>query len=69
MKNPRLAFAGLLLIAVAGGLFGYFYTHPEGARDPAELMRVVGQIAGAVAGLGLALVLMAFFVKRPQRRT
>ena len=67
MKNPRLALAGLLLIVFAAGLFGYFYTHPEGARDPAELMRVVGQVAGAVAGLGLALIVMSFFV-RPQRR-
>lgn len=68
MKNPRLALAGLLLIAAGGGLFGYFYTHPEGARDPAEMLRVVGQVAGAVAGIGVALIAMSFFVRRPSRR-
>lgn len=68
MKNPRLALAGLLLIAVGAGLFAYFYYNPEGARDPAEMLRVVGQVAGAVAGLGVALIAMSFFVKRPRRR-
>lgn len=68
MKNPRLALAGLLLIGAAAILFTYFQYNQEGARDPAELMRVVGQIAGAVAGIGLALILMSFFIGRPQRR-
>ncbi|MFT3811679.1 MAG: hypothetical protein QM698_17330 [Micropepsaceae bacterium] len=68
MKNPRLALAGLLLVGVAAILFAYFHYNQEGARDPAELMRVVGQIAGAVAGIGLAFILMSFFIGRPQRR-
>lgn len=68
MKNPRLALAGLLLIGFAAILFGYFFYNREGASDPVELMRVVGQIAGAMAGVGLALILMGFFVRGSQRR-
>lgn len=68
MKNPRIAFAGLFLIAAGAVLFVYFMYNQEGARDPAELMRVVGQVAGAVAGLGVALIAMAFFIKPRQSR-
>lgn len=68
MKNPRLALGGLFLIAVAAILFTYFSYNQDGASDPAELMRVVGQIAGAVAGIGLALILMSFFIRKPPRR-
>jgi len=68
MKNPRLALAGLLAVAAGAALFFYFRENHEGATDPAELMRVVGQVSGIVAGIGLALIVMAFFVGGPKRR-
>jgi hypothetical protein len=68
MKNPRLALAGLIAIAAGAALFFYFRNNQDGATDPVELMRVVGQVAGIVAGLGLALVAMSFFVGGRKRK-
>lgn len=68
MKNPRLALAGLIAIAAGVILFVYFQNNQEGASDPAKLMSVVGQVAGAVAGIGLALIVMSFFITRRRRR-
>lgn len=68
MKNPRLALAGLLAVAVGVILFVYFQNNQEGASDPVQLMRVVGQVAGAIAGIGLALIVMSFFITPRRRR-
>ncbi|MCC6917671.1 MAG: hypothetical protein IT548_00620 [Alphaproteobacteria bacterium] len=68
MKNPRLALSGLIPIVAGVALFLYFQSHQEGASDPAELMRTVGQVAGALAGLGLGLIVMAFFIRPAGRR-
>jgi drug/metabolite transporter (DMT)-like permease len=68
MKNPRLALAGLLAIAAGVILFVYFQNNQEGASDPVQLMRVVGQVAGAIAGIGLALIVMSFFITPRRRR-
>ena len=61
MKNRRLALAGLIPIVAGVALFLYFQTHQEGASDPVELMRTVGQVAGGMVGLGLGLIVMSFF--------
>lgn len=68
MKHKRLAYAGLLLIGVGVILFVYFQNNAEGASDPVELMRRVGQIAGGLAGLGAGLIVLAFFIGPPRRR-
>lgn len=68
MKNPRLALAGLLAIAAGVILFVYFQNNQEGASDPVQLMRVVGQVAGAIAGIGLAFIVMSFFITPRRRR-
>jgi hypothetical protein len=68
MKNPRLALAGLLAVAIGAGLFFYFRENQAGATDPAELMRVVGQVSGIIAGIGLALIVMSFFAGGRRRR-
>ncbi len=68
MKNPRLALAGLIAIAAGVALFVYFQNNQEGASDPVQLMRTVGQVAGAVAGIGLAFIVMSFFIAPRNRR-
>lgn len=68
MKNKRLFFAGLLAIAFGLAVFfGVRQIAPQ-SNDPAEVMRIAGQAAGVLAGIGLALVIMAFFVRPAKRR-
>jgi uncharacterized membrane protein YedE/YeeE len=54
----KLARAGYFLIAVAIVLFGaLFYLAPQ-STDPAEVLRLAGQLSGALAGVGIVLVVI-----------
>jgi hypothetical protein len=60
--STRLFFIGLMLIAVGGGLFYWGMTadlQPAQGVDPSEPMRVIGQVSGAVVGVGVVIVIIA----------
>lgn len=68
MKNKRLFFAGIIAVVFALIIFfGVRQIAPQ-STDPVEVMRIAGQAAGAVCGLGLAMMLMAFFVAPRAKR-
>lgn len=68
MKNKRFFYAGLLAIVFAIAVFLGIRQIAPGSTDPVEVMRIAGQAAGALAGIGLALMIMAFFVSPPRRK-
>ena len=68
MKNKRFFFAGLLAIAFGLAVFfGVRQIAPQ-SNDPAAVMRIAGQAAGVLAGIGLAFIVLSFFVKPARRR-
>ena len=68
MKNRRLFFSGVLAVVFALAIFfGVRQIAPQ-SNDPVQVMRIAGQAAGAVGGLGLALMLMASFIAPKARR-
>lgn len=58
--------AGAIPGAVAAGLF-YWGTHngltPAEGLTQADVMKTIGQVAGGVAGLGVALWIFAIFLR------
>ena len=68
MKNRRLFVTGLIAVVFALIIFfGVRQIAPQ-SNDPVEVMRIAGQAAGAVCGLGLAMILVAFFIPPRARR-
>jgi hypothetical protein len=62
--NLKLARAGYFLIAVAVIFFGLMMFLAPKSTDPVEVMRLVGQVSGAVGGAGIALVITDFLRRR-----
>jgi hypothetical protein len=56
-KNLRVTLTGALMILLAAGFFTYMTTLAPRSNDPVEMLRTVGQVSGAVAGLGLVMIL------------
>ena len=68
MKNKRMGLAGLLAIGLGAAIFFGIRSIAGDSNDPAEVIRIGGQAGGAVAGLGVALIAMSFFIApRPKR--
>lgn len=69
LKNKRLFYAGLLAIFFGVVIFlGIRQIAPQ-SNDPVQVMSIAGQVAGALAGIGLALMIMAFFIAPKPRIT
>lgn len=68
MKNPRFFIAGIFALVVAVGIYVGIGQISDQSTDPAEVMRLAGQAAGVVGGIGVALMLGAFFIKPFARR-
>ncbi len=59
--STRLFLIGLILLATAGGLFYWGMTtdlQPAQGLDPGEPMRVIGQVSGAIGGVGVVAILI-----------
>jgi hypothetical protein len=56
-RNWRVLLTGLALFLVAAGFFVGMQILAPTSNDPVALMRIVGQVSGAVAGLGLVMML------------
>ena len=68
MKNRRLFFGGLVAVVLAAAIFFGIQNIATQSNDPVQVMRIAGQAAGAVAGIGIALMLAAFFIAPKGRR-
>jgi hypothetical protein len=63
-RNWRLVVAGLVMVAAGAGFFLFMGTMAPRSTDPAELMRTVGQVSGAVGGIGLSLIVFGLIGRR-----
>lgn len=59
MRKPnwRLAVVGIAMIALAAAFFLGMASIAGHSNDPAELMRTVGTVSGAVGGIGVVMIL------------
>jgi hypothetical protein len=63
-RNWRLIIVGVALIGAAAGFFFYMGTLAPKSNDPAVMMQTVGQVAGVVCGIALAMLLFGLIGKR-----
>jgi hypothetical protein len=63
-RNWRLAIVGLVMIVGAAAFFLFMGTMATQSTDPVELMRTVGQVSGAVGGIGLFVIVMGLIGRR-----
>ena len=63
-KNWRMVIAGLVLIVLAVGFFFFMLSVASKSNDPVALMRIVGQVAGAVGGISLVLIIVGLIGKK-----
>jgi ubiquinone biosynthesis protein UbiJ len=68
MISPKTRFIAVGSVMVAGAIaFALFMMAiASKSSDPAELMRIVGQVAGTVAGVGVAVIVTALVKFRSQ---
>ena len=62
--NRRPLIVGAVLILLAIGFFLGMTGMAPRSNDPAAMMHTVGQVAGVVAGLGVALIVFGVFGKK-----
>lgn len=55
-SNRRVVFAGLGLLVLAVAFFFVMLSMAPRSTDPVELMRTVGMVSGAAAGLAIAMM-------------
>ena len=58
--NKRTIYGGIFLVVVAVAFFLYMLTLRAQSNDPVEMMRLVGQTSGVVAGIGLVLIVLGY---------
>ena len=63
-RNMRFIWTGLAMMVLAGLFFVGMTTMTGRSNDPASLMRTVGQVSGAVGGLGLFLAGLGMIGKK-----
>jgi hypothetical protein len=63
-RNWRVFFVGLVLILAAAAFFLGMGTTAPRSNDPVALMQIVGEVSGAVAGLGLVMMLVGWIGKK-----
>jgi hypothetical protein len=64
-RNWRLVGAGLLLWVLSLVFFLWTGAMASKSTDPAELMRISGQVSGVASGLGFFLVVLGLVGKKP----
>ena len=64
-RNWRVIITGLVLLAVAGGFFLFAQADmaPK-SNDPAEMMRTVGQVAGAAGGISVVMIIFGLIGRK-----
>jgi hypothetical protein len=63
--NKRVLVTGAATVGLAAAFFFWSLTTlaPK-SNDPAAMMRTVGQVCGAVGGIGIVMVLFGLFRRR-----
>jgi hypothetical protein len=63
-RNWRFVFSGFLFLALALGFFFFMATIAPSSNDPVEFMKTVGQAAGVVGGISVALIIAGLIGKK-----
>jgi len=63
-KNWRIVIVGFVLIIIAVAFYFFMLSVASKSNDPAALMQTVGQVAGAVGGLSLVMIIIGLFGKK-----
>ena len=60
----RVIIVGVILIILAVGFYVFMLTTAPKSNDPVALMRTVGTVSGAVAGLAAVMIVIGFVGKK-----
>jgi len=63
-RNWRIVIVGTALIIAAAAFFLYMLSIASRSNNPAALMQTVGEIAGAVGGLSVAMIIVGLIGKK-----
>jgi len=63
-KNWRIVVVGVVLIVMALAFYFYMLSIASKSNDPVALMQTVGQVAGVVVGLSIAMIIIGLIGKR-----
>ncbi len=63
-KNWRIVVVGFVLIIMALAFYVFMLSIASKSNDPVALMQTVGQVAGAVGGLSLAMIIIGLIGKK-----
>ena len=63
-RNWRVIIVGFVLILVVLAFYFYMLSIAPRSNNPAELMRTVGQVGGAVGGIGVAMMIFGLIGKK-----
>ena len=62
--NARVVIVGATLLGLAALFFFGMLTVAPKSNDPAAMMRTVGQVAGAVGGVGVVMVIFGLIKRK-----
>jgi hypothetical protein len=63
-RNWRIVIVGCALIVVALAFYLYMLSIAGKSTDPVALMQTVGQVAGAVGGLSVVMIIVGLIGKK-----
>ena len=63
-KNWRIVIVGFVLIVIAVAFYFFMLYTASKSNDPAALMQTVGEVAGAVGGLSLVMIIIGLIGKK-----
>lgn len=63
-KNWRLVIVGSVLVVAALAFFFFFLSIASKSNDPATMMQTVGEVAGAVGGLSVVMIIVGLIGKK-----
>jgi len=63
-KNWRVVIVGTVLLVLAVGFFLYMMQLAPKSNDPAEMLKTVGEVSGAVGGISIAMIIFGLIGKK-----
>ncbi|HXI91878.1 MAG TPA: hypothetical protein VNO24_17830 [Blastocatellia bacterium] len=63
-KNWRIVVVGVVLIVMALAFYFYMFSIASKSNDPVALMQTVGQVAGVVGGISIAMIIIGLIGKK-----
>jgi len=64
LRNWRIVIVGVVVALVAVGFYGYMQSIASTSNDPVALMKTVGQVAGAVIGLCVVMIIVGLIGRK-----